>query len=471
VSSDKTTVLVIEDEAPIRCFLRAYLESQDFRLVEAESGEEGIGLAASHQPALILLDLGLPGMDGLEVIRRIRQWTATPILVLSARGKEQDKIDALDAGADDYLIKPFGVGELSARMRVALRHSALAAQADRVGGGPAADPVFRCGELCVDLAARHVVQGLPDGFAGHQLGGDELPELGLGEGFLGVAACGHGGRVANGDALHARLGQVGQALQSQGGIGGLDEHQAVLDEIHAGAGGQKSLGGGLVHGFLISGGEHVHRRAAFNLPQQRTGGREIGGDGGAGVGLFKGRFDGFEGIGEAGGGGHGEVGGAGQGRGKAQGQRQGEGAGGLVQGQKRCVHGASWGCGVCGEIGRSRRACRSVAGPGTNTSPPLRSTHPGHEREFFRVVRLCHLPCAACLPLAFPPQVEEKKTRGARRFHRRTHAPDIIRGAATAAVRGLSAHRRAALAPQGAHRHAHPACWRARRGRAHRPAA
>jgi len=150
VSSDKTTVLVIEDEAPIRCFLRAYLESQSFRLIEAESGEEGIGLAASHQPALILLDLGLPGMDGLEVIRRIREWTATPILVLSARGKEQDKIDALDAGADDYLIKPFGVGELSARMRVALRHSALNRS------GPAPDPVFRCGELAVDVAARRV---------------------------------------------------------------------------------------------------------------------------------------------------------------------------------------------------------------------------------------------------------------------------------------------------------------------------
>lgn len=153
MSSDKTTVLVIEDEAPIRCFLRAYLESQDFRLVEAESGEEGIGLAASHQPALILLDLGLPGMDGLEVIRRVRQWTATPILVLSARGKEQDKIDALDAGADDYLTKPFGVGELSARLRVALRHSALAAQA---AGGAPVDAVFRCGELSVDLAARRV---------------------------------------------------------------------------------------------------------------------------------------------------------------------------------------------------------------------------------------------------------------------------------------------------------------------------
>jgi two-component system KDP operon response regulator KdpE len=153
VSSDKTTVLVIEDEAPIRCFLRAYLESQDFRLIEAESGEEGIGLAASHQPALILLDLGLPGMDGLEVIRRIRQWTATPILVLSARGKEQDKIDALDAGADDYLTKPFGVGELSARLRVALRHSALAAQ---TGTGAPAEAAFRCGELSVDLAARRV---------------------------------------------------------------------------------------------------------------------------------------------------------------------------------------------------------------------------------------------------------------------------------------------------------------------------
>jgi len=153
VSSDKTTVLVIEDEAPIRCFLRAYLESQGFRLVEAENGEEGIGLAASHQPALILLDLGLPGMDGLTVIRRIREWTATPILVLSARGKEQDKIDALDAGADDYLTKPFGVGELSARLRVALRHSVLTVQ---TGTGVAADPVFRCGELSVDLAARRV---------------------------------------------------------------------------------------------------------------------------------------------------------------------------------------------------------------------------------------------------------------------------------------------------------------------------
>ncbi|MBA4356226.1 MAG: DNA-binding response regulator [Desulfovibrio sp.] len=149
MTTDKALVLVIEDEAPIRCFLRAFLESQGFRFLEAESGEEGLGLAASHQPDVILLDLGLPGMDGLEVIRRIRQWTTTPILVLSARGKEQDKIEALDAGADDYLIKPFSVGELAARMRVALRHVV-------VGGQDKPEPVFRIGALSIDLAARRV---------------------------------------------------------------------------------------------------------------------------------------------------------------------------------------------------------------------------------------------------------------------------------------------------------------------------
>jgi len=149
VTTDKALVLVIEDEAPIRCFLRAFLESQGFRFLEAATGEEGLGLAASHQPEVILLDLGLPGLDGLDVIRRIRQWTATPILVLSARGKEQDKIEALDAGADDYLIKPFSVGELAARMRVALRHAV-------VGGQDKSDPVFRIGALSIDLAARRV---------------------------------------------------------------------------------------------------------------------------------------------------------------------------------------------------------------------------------------------------------------------------------------------------------------------------
>lgn len=149
MTTDKPLVLVIEDEAPIRCFLRAFLESQGFRFLEADTGEEGLGMAASHRPEVILLDLGLPGMDGLDVIRRIRQWTGTPILVISARGKEQDKIEALDAGADDYLIKPFSVGELAARMRVALRHAVSTGQ-DRP------EPVFATGALSVDLAARRV---------------------------------------------------------------------------------------------------------------------------------------------------------------------------------------------------------------------------------------------------------------------------------------------------------------------------
>jgi Response regulators consisting of a CheY-like receiver domain and a winged-helix DNA-binding domain len=149
VSAKTTPVLVIEDEEPIRCFLHAYLDRHGFLLLEAENGEEGLALAAEHHPALILLDLGLPGMDGLEVIRRIRAWAATPILVISARGKEQDKVNALDAGADDYLTKPFGIAELAARMRGALRRAAMPAQDESA-------PVFRAGALCVNLAERSV---------------------------------------------------------------------------------------------------------------------------------------------------------------------------------------------------------------------------------------------------------------------------------------------------------------------------
>lgn len=145
-------ILVIEDETPIRAFLRAYLEGQGFKLIEAATGSEGLSLAASHGPDVALLDLGLPDMDGIEVIGRIRQWPQVPIIILSARGREQDKIEALDAGADDYLIKPFSVGELGARIRVVLRHVATAA----AGGGK---PVFQTGELRVDLAARQVFHG------------------------------------------------------------------------------------------------------------------------------------------------------------------------------------------------------------------------------------------------------------------------------------------------------------------------
>jgi two-component system KDP operon response regulator KdpE len=148
--SGKIVVLVIEDDAQIRRFLRASLASQGYRLLEAVTGEEGIRLAASHRPDLIILDLGLPDMDGLRVARGIRKIATTPIVVLSARGQERDKIDALDAGADDYVTKPFGVGELLARMRVALRHAA------REGMDPQDEPVFEVADLHVDLVRRNV---------------------------------------------------------------------------------------------------------------------------------------------------------------------------------------------------------------------------------------------------------------------------------------------------------------------------
>ena len=145
----KHSVLVIEDDAQIRRFLRATLASHGYKLTEARTGNEGISLAASQRPDLIILDLGLPDLDGLTVTRRIRQWSRTPILVLSARGQESDKIGALDAGADDYVTKPFGVGELMARMRVAIRHGS------RTEGG-IDEPVFETGKLQVDLARRVV---------------------------------------------------------------------------------------------------------------------------------------------------------------------------------------------------------------------------------------------------------------------------------------------------------------------------
>ncbi|MCC6953960.1 MAG: response regulator, partial [Deltaproteobacteria bacterium] len=124
----RTKILVIEDEVPIRRFLRASLADDDFELHEAETGTEGIRLAASHNPDIILLDLGLPDIDGIEVTKRLREWSAKPIIVLSARGNEEDKIAALDNGANDYLTKPFGVGELLARIRVALRWTKMVSE-------------------------------------------------------------------------------------------------------------------------------------------------------------------------------------------------------------------------------------------------------------------------------------------------------------------------------------------------------
>lgn len=146
------TVVVIEDEPQIRRFLRAALVSQGYRFYEAATGREGLAEAATRQPDVIILDLGLPDLDGLEIIRRVREWTAVPIIVLSARDQEGDKIKALDLGADDYVSKPFGVGELLARMRAALRHAAIASQ-------QRSEPVFTLGALQVDLMRRRVSVG------------------------------------------------------------------------------------------------------------------------------------------------------------------------------------------------------------------------------------------------------------------------------------------------------------------------
>jgi two-component system KDP operon response regulator KdpE len=145
-------VLLIEDEPPMRRFLRTALGTNDYRLVEAETAKEGLAQAAARNPDVILLDLGLPDRDGLEVARALREWSATPIIVLSARGREEDKVKALDLGADDYLTKPFGVDELLARIRVALRHAAMPP-------GSAPEPVFEAGALRVDLVARRVLRG------------------------------------------------------------------------------------------------------------------------------------------------------------------------------------------------------------------------------------------------------------------------------------------------------------------------
>jgi len=142
--------IVVEDEKQIRRFLRTSLEAEDFAVFEAETGKQALVEAATRKPDLLILDLGLPDMDGVDVIRDIRAWTALPIIVLSARTQESDKIDALDAGADDYLTKPFGVGELMARVRVVLRRRAT------VGIDGQEIREFRFGDVRVDLVNRQI---------------------------------------------------------------------------------------------------------------------------------------------------------------------------------------------------------------------------------------------------------------------------------------------------------------------------
>jgi two-component system KDP operon response regulator KdpE len=140
-------ILFIDDEQAIRRFLHTVLSSEEFILNEAENGHAGLAAAAAFRPDVILLDLGLPDLDGIEVIRRIREWSPVPIIVLSVREHEDDKVAALDAGADDYLTKPFGVGELMARIRAALRRSLLEIP----------EPVFNSNGLMVDLVNRRVI--------------------------------------------------------------------------------------------------------------------------------------------------------------------------------------------------------------------------------------------------------------------------------------------------------------------------
>ena len=149
MSEVKSTILVIEDEAQMSKFVRLSLTAQGYRVIEASTGEEGLRQAVQHTPDLVVLDLGLPDLDGMEVTRRLREWSVAPILVVSARGREEDKVKALDEGADDYLTKPFGTGELLARIRVALRHA----------GRSAHDPAVTTatlGDVTIDLAKRLV---------------------------------------------------------------------------------------------------------------------------------------------------------------------------------------------------------------------------------------------------------------------------------------------------------------------------
>ena len=144
--SAERTVLVIDDEPPIRRLLRLTLEPQGYRVFEADNGQLGLQEAAARRPDVIVLDLGLPDMDGLTVLKRLREWSQTPVLVLSVRDREADKVAALDNGADDYLTKPFGTAELLARMRAVQRRTPEAQE----------EPVFVSGDLTVDLATRMV---------------------------------------------------------------------------------------------------------------------------------------------------------------------------------------------------------------------------------------------------------------------------------------------------------------------------
>lgn len=147
---NKTTVLVVEDDSAVRNLITTTLETHDYKYIKAANGQSALMETSSHKPDIILLDLGLPDIDGIEIIKRIRTWSEVPIIVISARSEDTDKIDALDSGADDYLTKPFSVDELLARLRVTQRRLASLKNAD------AEDSTFTNGELRIDYAANSV---------------------------------------------------------------------------------------------------------------------------------------------------------------------------------------------------------------------------------------------------------------------------------------------------------------------------
>jgi two-component system KDP operon response regulator KdpE len=175
-AAERPTLLVVEDDPALRSLLVTTLPAHGYRVLEAATGAEGTRLAADHVPDLALVDLGLPDLDGIEWIGKVRTWSAMPIIVLTARGQETSKVRALDAGADDYVTKPFGFPELLARIRVALRHAARPP-----GGGPGSE--VRIGPLSVDLERRKV-----------SVNGEEVP-LTPTEYKLLVALARHAGRV------------------------------------------------------------------------------------------------------------------------------------------------------------------------------------------------------------------------------------------------------------------------------------
>jgi two-component system KDP operon response regulator KdpE len=173
MAEQKLHILVVDDEKAIRHFLNTALSAQQYVVHEARTGQEALAAVAANPPDVMILDLGLPDLDGTEVVRQLRVWTQLPIIILSVREHERDKIAALDAGADDYLTKPFGVGELSARLRAALRHASQAA----------GEPRFQTGQLLVDFARRVV-----------QIDGQEVQLTPTEYGLLGELAA-HAGKV------------------------------------------------------------------------------------------------------------------------------------------------------------------------------------------------------------------------------------------------------------------------------------